>query len=44
MVGQLGFAREVLLHPGAIRYFKESGLWDVWQKARAEFVASVGEY
>lgn len=44
MVGQLEYAREDMLHSGAIKYFKEAGLWDIYVEARAKFVAAVGEY
>ncbi len=42
-VSAMAFAHESMIHPGAVKYFKEANLWDVYLQARAEHVALVGE-
>ncbi len=42
-VSAMSFAHEAMIHPGAVKYFKEANLWDVYLQARAEHVAAVGE-
>ncbi len=39
----MAFASEQMIHPAAIKYYKEAGLWDIYLQARAEQVAAVGE-
>ena len=40
----MAYASEEMIHPGAVRYYKEAGLWDHYLKARQEFVEVVGDY
>jgi len=39
----MDFAPDFMIHPGAIRYYKEAGLWDYYLEARAKFLAEIGE-
>ena len=44
IVAAMSYAHEDMIHPGAIRYYQEAGLWDTYLEARAEFVDNMGEY
>lgn len=40
----LAYATPEMIHPGAVKYYKEAGLWDIYLEARKKFVSEVGEY
>jgi len=40
----LAYATPDMIHPGAAKYYKEVGLWDIYLEARKKFVSDVGEY
>ncbi|MEL7565840.1 MAG: TAXI family TRAP transporter solute-binding subunit [Dehalobacterium sp.] len=44
IVNAMSYASEEMIHPGAVKYYKEVGLWDTYLKAREDFVANMGDY